>query len=122
MATTFDVAMLGHELGKLTANPHLRKVVIVLPLAEGMRETARAFLSEGPPFDLAETGIDTHEVLLTDSEVVFVFGTPQGPATLERILSHEDFWSVVGSWERIAGGPPQLAETAFDWRAGEDVA
>ena len=119
MATTFDVAQLGHELAKLQAHPHVRKVVFVLPLAEGMRDAARDFLAEGPPYDAAKAGIDAHEVFLTDREAVFVFSTPQGPRTLDEILADEDFfWTVVASWEHIASGPPQLAETAFDWRAG----
>jgi hypothetical protein len=117
MTTTFDVAQLGHELAKLQAHPHLRKVVFVLPLAEGRRDAARDFLAEGPPYDFSKAGIDAHEVFLTDREAVFVFSTPRGPGTLDAILADEDFWTVVASWERIAAGPPQLAETAFDWRA-----
>ena len=99
----------------LSAHPHLRKLVVVLPLAPGKRQMAWDLLSEGPPFDFASVGIDSHEVFLTDDLAIFVFGVPQGPATLERILEEEDFWTVVSSWERVAGGAPRVAQVAFDW-------
>lgn len=40
-----------------------------------------------PPFDLRAAGVDEHEVFVTDEEVIFVFGVPRGPKTLEAILS-----------------------------------
>jgi hypothetical protein len=115
MAVTFDISQLADELNALSAHRHLRKVVVVLPLAPGKREIAWDLLSEGPPFDFAGAGVDRHEVFLTDDAAIFVFGTPDGPATLERILGEDDFWTVIASWERIAGGPPRLAQVAFDW-------
>jgi hypothetical protein len=115
MSITFDVADVSRELDRLLAHPHVHKLAMVLPLEAGKREVARAYLDEGPPFDLRGAGIESHEVFLTNAEAIFVFGIPQGPATLERILSDEDFWSVVSSWEHIAAGPPRLASVAFDW-------
>ena len=113
---TFDVADVARQLDRLLAHPHLHKLAIVLPLDPGKREVARAYLDEGPPFDLRAAGVDSHEVFLTDAEVIFTFGIPEGPATLERILADEDFWSVVSAWEQIAAGPPRIASVAFDWR------
>jgi hypothetical protein len=117
MSTTFDVGELSHELEALLRRPHLHKLAIVLPLAPAMSEFAHDLLAEGPPFDPQRAGLDSHEVLLTPSEAIFVFGLPDGPATLERILADEDFWTVVSSWERVAAGRPRVAEVAFDWHA-----
>jgi hypothetical protein len=117
MSMTYDVAAVARELDRLLANPHVHKLAIVLPLELGMRDVARDYLDEGPPFDLTAAGVDAHEVFLTDEEAIFVFGVPEGPKTLERILADEEFWSVVSSWEHIAGGPPRLASVAYDWRA-----
>lgn len=117
MAMTYDIAAVAHELDRLTANPHVHKLAIVLPLDVGKRATARAYLDEGPPFDLRAAGVDTHEVFLTDEEAIFVFGVPDGPSTLEAILADEEFWSVVASWEHIAAGPPRVASVAYDWHA-----
>jgi hypothetical protein len=113
---TFDIAAVAHELDRLAANPHIHKLAIVLPLDLGKRDVARAYLDEGPPFDLHAAGIAAHEVFLTDEEVIFVFGVPEGPQTLERILADEDFWSVISAWESIVSGPPRLASVAYDWR------
>jgi len=115
MSTTFDISEVAGQLDQLAANPHLRKLAIVLPIDDGKRAVARDYLQEGPPFDLRAAGVDAHEVFLTDSEAIFVFGLPQGPATLEQVLADEEFWSVVASWEHIAAGPPRLAHVAFDW-------
>lgn len=118
MSTTFDVAGVAHALDSLRTRPHLHKLALILPLEPGMRSVAREYLAEGPPFDPSRCGLDAHEVFLTDAEAIFVFGLPQGPQTLERILADEDFWSVVSSWEHIAAGPPRAAEVAYEWRAG----
>ena len=115
MATKFDVSELSGELAKLRSRPHRHKFAFVLPIAAGEREVARDFLAEGPPFDPPALGFDDHEVLLTDNEVIFIFGSPPGVDALERILDNEEFWDVVGSWERIADGHPRVAEIAYDW-------
>lgn len=118
MSMTFDIAAVAHELDRLEVNPHIHKLALVLPLDHGKRDVARAYLDEGPPFDLQTVGIDEHEVFLTDEEVIFVFGLPRGPQPLQAILSNEDFWSVVSAWEHIAAGPPRIASVAYDWRDG----
>jgi hypothetical protein len=115
VSASFEIQAFADELAALATRPHLHKIVVVLPLAPGMREVAWDFLAEGPPYDLAKAGIDRHEVFLTDDEAIFVFSTPRGPATLEHILSEEDFWAVVRAWEHIAAGPPRLAQVAYDW-------
>ncbi|QEC48746.1 hypothetical protein FSW04_14975 [Baekduia soli] len=117
MSVSFDIGELDREITALRSHPHLRKLVIVLPIEPDLRDMARDVLAEGPPFDLRAAGLDAHEVLLTDNEAIFVFGLPDGPPALERILAEEDFWTVVSSWERIAAGPPRIASVAFDWHA-----
>ena len=78
---------------------------------------ARDAIAEGPPFEPRAVGLTFHEVLLTDSETIFVFGLEHGAESLERILADEDFWSVVRWWETVADGRPRLAEVVFEWRA-----
>jgi hypothetical protein len=117
MGVSFDVAELSHELATLRSHPHVSKVAVVLPLASGMRNVAYEVLAEGPPFDADALGLASHEVFLSDAEAIFVFGLADGPETLEKILADEEFWTVVSSWERIAGGRPRLATVAFDWSA-----
>src|SRR5690348_16286459 len=52
MSIHFDVSSVAHELDRLVANPHLRKLAVVLPLDSGERELAYDYLQEGPPYDL----------------------------------------------------------------------
>ena len=114
MSITFDIGDVSRELSALTSHPHLRKLVIVVPLAPGKRDLARDVLAEGPPFDPARLGITGHEVFLSDAEAIFVFTLGEGPQTLERMLAEDDFWAVVGTWEHIAAGRPRIAEVAYD--------
>jgi len=115
MSFDFDTSHLAEELAALGTHPNVRKLAVVLPLVPGKREVAWEFLREGPPFDLERAGVEAHEVLLTDTEAIFVFGVPEGPESLERMLSAEDFWTMATAWGHIASGPPRLARVAFDW-------
>lgn len=119
MSTTFDIGELERELARLAARPDRSHLAVVVPIAPGMRELASAAIAEGPPFDPRAAGIDFHQVLLTDREAIFVFGLAPGEDHLERLLASEDLWAVVHWWERIADGPPQLAQVAYEWRAGD---
>jgi hypothetical protein len=58
-------------------------------------------------------------VFLSGDEVIFVFGSPVGANALELILSDNEFWDVVSSWEHIAAGRPRVAEITYDWRLSE---
>ncbi len=119
MAIKFDVGELEHELAALRSHPHLHAIAVVLPLVAGTRDVAQAIIEEEPPFDIEALGLVRHEVLLTDREAIFVFETRAELPTLEKILSEEDFWLLVRSWEKIASDRPRLAEIAYSWRSTE---
>ena len=118
MTTKFDISELEHELAKLTPRHDPKHIAFVVPIDPELRGMALAALAEGPPFDPADVGVDFHQVLLSGNEAIFVFGLEEGPASLERILAREDFWSVVSWWEHIAAGRPRIAEVAYEWRKG----
>jgi len=120
MSVKFDVKDLAAQLGRLEAHPDRRKVVIVLPLAPGKHEVARAFLEEGPPFDPGTIGLASHEVFVTENEAIFVFGTARDVHPLEQILAEPELWEVVSSWEDIAAGPPRVADVIYDWASGSE--
>jgi hypothetical protein len=115
MTIKFDVAELSSELAGALSHPHAHRIAIVLPIMPGARQTVHDLLEEGPPFNLRDAGITSHEVLVSDQEAIFVFGLRDGPRSLERVLADEDFWTVVGPWEHLAAGPPRLAHVAYDW-------
>jgi hypothetical protein len=117
MSTKFDIGDLDHELAGLRAHPNLNRIAFVVPLAPGMRKLAADAVAEGPPFNPLDVGISSHEVLLSEREAIFVFELEAGVDSLERILASDEFWTVVGWWEHIADGRPQIAEVAYEWHA-----
>ena len=60
----------------MTESPDV--LAVVLPLVEGKRESVRALLAQGPPFDPEAVGLARHQVFLGDEEAVFVFEAPTG--------------------------------------------
>ncbi|HEX2110205.1 MAG TPA: hypothetical protein VHF67_01515 [Gaiellaceae bacterium] len=99
----------------------MSRLVIVVPLREGVRDEARRLLEEGPPFALEETRFDRHEVYLTASEAVFVFEAPRDPATLDLRAEDPALWRAAAAWRRVIRGRPRVAETAFTWRRGDSA-
>jgi hypothetical protein len=116
MRTTIDtnrIAMLMTEFASSGRRKH--GIAVVLPLQHGMKEVAAEYLAEGPPFDLEALGLARHQVFLTDSEVIFVFETKQGLATLDEMLAQPDFWTVASAWEHVIAGQPRFGSVIFEW-------
>jgi hypothetical protein len=98
------------EAGKETS-----RLVLVVPLKEGMHNRARELLAEGPPFDLEAATLARHDVYVTRNEVVFVFESLEGAALK---LPGEDLalWRAANEWRKLMAGRPRKAETAFSWQ------
>ena len=60
-----------------TANT-AERIAVVVPLRKGKRDKAERLLDQGPPFDPAKMGLESHEVFLSDHEAVFVFNAQPG--------------------------------------------
>lgn len=93
----------------------MKRVAVVVPLRPGGREAARLLIEQGPPFDLGDTGLERHEVYLTDREAVFVFEGPHPRQAVERLLGEADVWRMATAWRDCVGGRPRLAEDAYAW-------
>ncbi|MEO8289466.1 MAG: hypothetical protein ABI649_00535 [Gaiellaceae bacterium] len=94
-------------------------LVVVAPLREGAHARARELLDLGPPFDLAETAFDRHEVFLSENEVVFVFeGRSEQGATLALPAEATDLWRAAGAWADCLAGRPRIARSVFSWERG----
>ena len=94
-----------------------RRAIVVVPLQDGALARVRELVSQGPPFDPAETGLTRHELLLTPSEAIFVFEAESEEGLL-LFLSRLDL-SAVAAWGELVAGPPRLAECAFSWERSE---
>jgi len=92
----------------------MSRVVIVVPLQEGRRESARVLLGNGPPFDPESAGLERHHVFLTEEEVVFVFEADELDA-VERLASDPTLWEAIAGWNDLVAGPPRMAEDVYSW-------
>jgi hypothetical protein len=90
------------------------RLALVVPLKPGTKPKAESLLAEGPPFDPAGLGLESHEVFLTDHEAVFVFeGVPA--VLLNRSAENETIWDAAAAWEPLFEGPIRFAERAYAW-------
>ena len=110
------VAELAERLASLQLGPDARRrTAFVLPLGDGGYAPALDLLREGPPFNPEETGLDRHEVYLTQNEVVFVFESRLGTGALEPLLADPALWLSAAAWGDLLAGPPRVAEDVYSW-------
>jgi len=98
-----------------TANT-AERVAVVVPLRKGKRDKAERLLDQGPPFDPAKMGLESHEVFLSDDEAVFVFNAPPG-FSIQKLLADSRVWASAASWHDVIGGTPRIARPFFAWEA-----
>jgi hypothetical protein len=90
------------------------RLALVIPLKHGAKPKAESLLAQGPPFDPADLGLESHEVFLTEHEAVFVFeGVPS--VMLRRSAEDETIWTAAEAWEPLVEGSIRFAERAFAW-------
>ena len=95
----------------------MSRLVVVAPLRPGGDARARELLDEGPPFDLADSPFDWHEVFVTPQEVVFVFGaTASAGGTLSLAAEDPGIWRAAKDWADCLDGRPRIARSAFSWK------
>ena len=95
----------------------MRRLVVVAPLRPVADARARELLDEGPPFDLADSPFDWHEVFVTPQEVVFVFGgTASAGETLSLAAEDPGIWRAAKDWADCLDGRPRIARSAFSWK------
>jgi len=102
----------------LVGDEHRERVVVVVRIREGAADRVRALVAEGPPFDLQASGLDRHQVLLTNDSAVFVF---EGKITeaMKRLIQEPELWWEALRWDDCLIGRPQLAEAAYSWTLGK---
>ena len=94
-------------------------VVVVAPLKDGARETARLLVESGPPFNPEGTSLTRHHVYLTDKEVVFAFQGPDARAAVEGLIGDAGVWKAAVAWRECLAGRPRIAEEVFALDRGE---
>jgi hypothetical protein len=92
----------------------MSRLVIVVPLQQGVRDRARTLLAHGPPFDPYTAGLERHHVFLTEQEVAFVFEADESDA-VERLASDPTLWDAMAGWNDLVAGPPRIAADVYSW-------
>jgi hypothetical protein len=109
------VSELASRLSALRHDRRLsERLALVVPLKPGSRPKAESLLAKGPPFDPAGLGLESHEVFLTDDEVVFVFEGVPG-VLLTRSAENETIWDAAEAWEPLVEGSIRFAERVYAW-------
>ena len=94
----------------------MSRLVVIAPLRPGGDARARELLDEGPPFDLADSPFDSHEVFVTPQEVVFVFEGATAGETLNLAAEDPRLWRAAKAWADCLDGRPRIARSAFSWK------
>lgn len=92
-----------------------QRVAVVVPLREGSREAIELLLADGPPFDPAALELGRHDVLLTESEAVFLFESAHEGA-LEDLLAQPELWERAAAWHEHLAGLPRIAHDVYHWQ------
>jgi hypothetical protein len=111
----FELAELVAEL-RSTPVHEVERVAVVVPLRKGTAVKARELVSGGPPFELDEHGLDSHQVYVTEREAIFVFEGDAVRATLERLIRSPRVAADLGRWRDCLAGKPRLADQAYSSR------
>jgi len=93
----------------------MKRVAVVVPLRAGAHVTAKVLVEQGPPVDLEDTGLDRHEVFLTEHEAIFLFEGADPRRAVERMVGDAAVWRAGVAWRECLGGKPRLVEPAFVW-------
>ena len=96
------------------------QIGIVAEIRPGRRAALEATLAQGPPFDLDREGFEHHEVLLGDSEVVFLSTGPGARSQIERMAASRRFLAEVARMSGLVSAP-RLLDHTFEWSTGPQV-
>ena len=94
------------------------KATVVMPIEEGVIEQVRELVSDGPPFDPADTPLTRHELFLTPREAIFVFEAATADG-LRELVSRLDIWAAAAPWGLFVAGPPRVADLVYAWERPE---
>jgi hypothetical protein len=96
----------------------MEQLAIVARLKPGMEEEARKLIAGGPPFDIAETGLERHAVYLSAGEVVFVFEGSEVEWIVDAMIENPfrpRLSEAFASWRELVEDQPRIARAAFSW-------
>ena len=84
-------------------------------------EQVRELLEAGPPYDLAETGLERHAVYLSSREAVFVFEGADVEAEVDDLADdffHPRVRDALTAWRPLLNEEPHIGQSVFFWARG----
>jgi hypothetical protein len=98
----------------------MEQLAIVARLKPGVEARAAELIANGPPFDLRESGLESHTVYLSADEVVFVFEGREVEWIVDRLVDDPFHWLVTSAldrWRPLVEGQPRIARPAYAWKS-----
>lgn len=99
----------------------MRRFVVTATLRAGSTEPVAEILRQGPPFDLAATSLERHEVFLGDSEVVFLFEGPFADVEARRLFRDPRVLSHLRRIRPHLETTPKLPREVFSWERPREL-
>lgn len=90
------------------------RLVILVPIKDGVREEVQALLDRGAPFDPEVSGLVCHAVFLGDRELVFLFET-DARESLAALFGRGELWEAAEAWEKVVAGPASVLDVVYEW-------
>jgi hypothetical protein len=103
----------------------VEQLAIVARLKSDAETAAAALIEEGPPFDIAQSGLERHTVYLSAGEVVFVFEGHEVEWIVDAMVEdpfRPKLTDAFAAWRELVEGEPRIARPAFSWRAEAEAA
>jgi len=93
------------------------RIAVAAKIRPGSRVKLEQMLAEGPPFDLADAGFESHQIYVGDDDVFFVFEGGSPITSVKRLAAER---SLMGHLLRMASvvSSPHLLSQAFAWEGG----
>ncbi len=91
----------------------MARLVIVVPLREGVRADVEELLREGPPVEVPD--LERYVASLTDAEAVLTVEGPDVGPEDGRPWGATSAWRDATRWERCAAGPPRIGRCVHAW-------
>lgn len=106
----------------------MERLALIARLKEGTQPRAGELIAKGPPFDLQARGFVRHSVVLSATDVIFVFEAPEVESLVSALVDDPFQFMIADSleeWRPLVEGEPRIAREQFSWqrdRPAEDQA
>ncbi len=97
----------------------MEQIAVVARLKSGAEPRAAELIAEGPPFELAHSGLERHTVYLSADEVMFVFEGHEVEWIVDGLVDEPFHWPLLAAledWRPLLEDNPRIARPAYSWK------